>query len=110
MATTTTISKASANARFWRPRMTSLVNAERMNSGRIGLPWLTRIAAVAYAANALANSSKVAPRKAGSSMGAATRRQYCHVLAPRFTAASRHCGRIPSRAGRKTITISGIWK
>ena len=40
----------------------------------------------------------------------ATRRQYCQVLAPRFTAASRHWGRIPSRAGRKTITISGIWK
>ena len=82
----------------------------RISSGVIGAPWLTRAAAVAYAANALANSSSAEPRKAGRSSGNATCVQYWVVVAPRLTAASRHCGRSPSRAGRKTITISGIWK
>ena len=32
------------------------------------------------------------------------------LRAPRFSAASRQAGRSPSRAGRMTSTISGIWK
>jgi hypothetical protein len=74
------------------------------------LPWLTSAAAVAYAENALANSSSVEPRNAGASSGPATRVQYCQVEPPRLSVASRHCGRMPSRAGRNTITMSGIWK
>ena len=55
-------------------------------------------------------SSSVAPRNEGASSGPATRVQYVQVVPPRLSAASRHCGRMPSSAGRNTITISGIWK
>ena len=65
---------------------------------------------MAYAANALAKSNSMLPRKAGRSSGTATCQKYCHRVAPRLTAASRHWGRSPSSAGRKTITINGIWK
>ena len=47
------------------PSTTSLVSAERISSGTIGLPWLTSAAAVAYAAKALANNSSAEPRNAG---------------------------------------------
>ena len=46
-ATTTIISSASAYANPDWPSTTSLVNAERISSGTIGLPWLTNAAAVA---------------------------------------------------------------
>ena len=39
-----------------------------------------------------------------------TIRQYWKVVAPRLTAASRSWGLSPSRAGVKTMTISGTWK
>ena len=64
---------------------------------------------MAYAANAFANSSSAEPRNAGRSSGNATCVQYCRVLAPRLTAASRHWAQT-LQGGRKTITISGIWK
>ena len=76
----------------------------------MGWPWLTRTAAVAYAAKALANSSSIEPRKAGMSSGIADvapvlpggRAQVVRGLAPlRPEAVER---------GAKTITISGIWK
>ena len=95
---------------FSRPSTVSLTSADRICSGTICDPWLMSAAAVAYDENAFANSSRVAPRNAGQSKGTAIRVQYCQVLAPRLTAASRHCGRRPSNAGRNTITMSGIWK
>ncbi len=65
---------------------------------------------VAKADSAFANSSKAPPRKAGASSGPPTYRQYCHEDEPRFSDASRHWTFSPSIAGRKTSTISGIWK
>ena len=62
------------------------------------------------APKALANSSSVAPRKLGQSTGSATLRQYCQLLAPRISAASRHSRFSPSSAGVRISTISGIWK
>ncbi len=47
MTTTTIMPKASALPMFAWPRTTSLVSASRIWSGTIGLPWLTRAAAVA---------------------------------------------------------------
>ena len=47
METTTIISSASAKPTLAWPSRISLVSAERMNSGVIGLPWLTSTAAVA---------------------------------------------------------------
>ena len=40
-------------------------------------------------------------------MGRATRNQYWIVLAPRFSAASRHSRFNPSKAGAMISTISG---
>ena len=53
----------------------------RIISGKIGLPWLTKAAAVAYAAKALAKSNKVAPRNAGAKSGPATWVQYWRDVA-----------------------------
>ena len=72
--------------------------------------WENRAAAVAYAENAEANSSRNAEMKRGARIGQATRVQYWNVLPPNDSQASRHCGRIESTAGRKIIIISGIWK
>ena len=65
---------------------------------------------MAYAENALPNSSSRHPRNDGISTGPPMYRQYCQVPAPMFCAASRQAGRSPSNAGRMMSTISGIWK
>ena len=101
MATTTIISRARAKPKFRCPSTTSLVSEVRISSGVMNAPCETSAAAVAYAANALANSSRAEPRKAGRSRGKATWVQYCQVVAPRLTAASRHCGRSALERGQE---------
>ena len=71
--------------------------------------WLSAYA-VANAENAEQNSRSRAPSTVGRSTGPATYRQYCQRLAPRFSAASPHCGLRPSSAGIITSTISGTRK
>ena len=65
---------------------------------------------VANADRALANSSSATPKNAGASSGPPICRQYCQVEEPRLSDASRHWTFSPSIAGRKTSTMSGIWK
>src|SRR5919202_197274 len=87
------------------PVTTSPLIAASIFSGTIGLPWLTRALAVAYAEKALAKSSRAPPRNDGRSTGPATCRQYAQVEPPRLSVASRHCGRSPSSAGRAEIQM-----
>ena len=76
---------------------------------RVTVP-AVKVSAVAYAANPLPKSSSIPPSTEGSRTGMPTYRQYLRLEAPRFSAASRHAGRSPPRAGVITSTMSGIWK
>ena len=110
MATTMIIANASTWAKPCWLGSSSLRMAPWIISGTRIERWENRAAAVAYAENAEANSSRNAEMKRGARIGQATRVQYWNVLPPRDSHASRHCGRIESTAGRKMMIISGIWK
>jgi len=58
----------------------------------------------------LAKSRSRAPRKLGARIGPPTWRQNDQLEPPRLAEASYHSCRSPSSAGRKTMTINGIWK
>src|SRR5262245_18855035 len=101
---------ASALPTFSWPGTISLVSAPAIWSVTSELPWLISAAAVAYAEKAFVKSSRRAPRKLGARIGPPTWRQNDHDEPPRLADASYHSWRTPSREGRKTISISGIWK
>ncbi len=109
-ATTTIMAKASTCANPCWFGSISLRIAPWIISGTRIERWENSAAAVAYAENADANSSRNAEMNHGARIGPATRVQYWKVLPPRLSVASRHCGRMESTAGRKMMIISGIWK
>ena len=88
----------------------SLVNAVAISSGVKKSDKFIKVFAVAYAENELTKSKRAAPAKEGVRIGIPIQSQYSWAFPPSASEASRHWGFRFSKVGKKTKTMSGIWK